>query len=221
MAQHDEHGPKGAAGRRLPREESVGAASTRGPAPAAPSIDPRAPFAPHQADPATLAGASDQGPARRAPFVIAGATFVTALFGALVIAAMLAEGWATDGPVPAVVVSAPRHRTDASAPGPIVDDYRPPAPEIEAPPRPGPIKIYTSSDRGFVSIEVDCPSSRFQRRGRFFAEGAGTMAATVREVPPGEKCRITFQGTEAATTWAYAHETRTCTSFNPTVCPER
>ncbi|MEN0061583.1 MAG: hypothetical protein AAGA48_05495 [Myxococcota bacterium] len=220
----DEFGPKGAPGRRLSRKPDPAAkpaSSTPARSPSAsPPVDPRAPFTPHQADPSTLSGAPDRRPAGRAPWLVLGTGLVTGVTTALLIALVLLEGYEPEGPKPILTPSNPRHIADAGYGGDIVDNEPDPVPDAgPVAPKPGPIKIFSSSDRGFVSIEVDCPSSGFQRRGRFFPEGPGKMAATVQGVPPNEKCRITFQGTEAATTWANAHETRECVSFNPTVCP--
>ena len=222
----DEFGPRGAPGRRLPPRGSAppkrpprdAPAAGPDPAPTAP-VDPRAPFTPHQADPATLLGAPDRGPANRAPVLVVVTTLVTGLFVVLLLGLSMAEGWQPPEPAAVVVTDDPRHIADPAYSGRIVDDGPAAVPTPQGP-APGPIKIFTSAEYDFVSIEVDCSVSGYQRRGRFFPEGKGKMAATVREVPPDERCRVTFQGTEAATTWAFAHETRECT-FNPTVCPVR
>lgn len=83
-------------------------------------------------------------------------------------------------------------------------------------PPPGPATVIVPKDMLFQSIEINCPTG-FRDRGIFRKETKTTEKATVFNVPGGERCTVTFQGSEPAKTWITANQTMTCT-FNPVVC---
>ena len=83
-------------------------------------------------------------------------------------------------------------------------------------PPPGPVTVIVPTEMLFQSIEVNCPSG-FRDRGTLRKESKTTERGTVYNVPGGERCTITFQGSEPAKSWVSANDTLSCT-FNPVVC---
>ena len=72
--------------------------------------------------------------------------------------------------------------------------------------------IVLGEKKSFRSIEVNCPKSGIRARGDFRGD-----RATVRDLPVGEECVVTFQGAEPARTTLSGGQTRRCV-FGPTRC---
>lgn len=94
-----------------------------------------------------------------------------------------------------------------------------PAPEEEVDdplatgPQPGPATLIIPPEALFFTVEINCPGG-FRGRGKF-----KNGKATVYNVPPDEKCTVTFQGSTFAKTYISGHQTKMCTQFEPTpVC---
>ena len=93
-----------------------------------------------------------------------------------------------------------------------------PAPEelVASGPDVGPATVYIPPDALFHSLEVNCPGG-FRGRAKF-----KNGKATVHNVPPDERCVVTFQGSTYVKDWISGHQTKMCTQFDPTpVCTLR
>jgi hypothetical protein len=83
-------------------------------------------------------------------------------------------------------------------------------------PQPGPATLIIPPDAFYHSIEINCPGG-FKGRARF-KKGK----ATVYNVPPDERCVVTFQGANYVKDWISGHQTKMCTQFDPVpVCKLR
>lgn len=65
----------------------------------------------------------------------------------------------------------------------------------------------------FHSIEVNCPKSGIRSRANF-----RSGKATAQGLSTAEECIVTFQGSQPVKTTIRGGQTKTCTSFNPTIC---
>jgi len=88
-----------------------------------------------------------------------------------------------------------------------------PGPDGEDPlatgPGPGPATLIIPPDALFFTVELNCPGG-FRSRAKF-KKGK----AVVYNVPPDERCTVTFQGSTYAKTYISGHQTKVCTQFQP------
>ena len=90
-----------------------------------------------------------------------------------------------------------------------------PAPEVDTDdplatgPGPGPATLIIPPDALFFTVEINCPGG-YRGRGKF-KKGK----AVVYNVPPDERCTVTFQGSTFAKTYISGHQTKMCTQFEP------
>ncbi|HHO49574.1 MAG TPA: hypothetical protein ENK18_01595 [Deltaproteobacteria bacterium] len=226
----DELGPMGSAGRKLPGRAPAPAPAPEVSPPQPPDRPGRSPFAAYAPDASTMGAHTAEARSQSVGVIaiVAGLLFVMA--GGMAAALLMAVGVyiARDEISEAILDDEQGHQFDTGSGAPILPPPPPPrtgrgghgggvAPAQPTGPRPGPATITVSSEKLFHSFEIDCPMNNFSARGRFRKGGGETMTATVRNVPPGESCRVTFQGGEPATTRISAYETKQCT-FNPTIC---
>lgn len=76
-------------------------------------------------------------------------------------------------------------------------------------PGPGPATLLIPPDALYHSVEINCPGG-FRGRGKF-RKGK----AVVYNVPPDERCVVTFQGSNYVKDWISGHQTKMCTQFQP------
>jgi len=88
-------------------------------------------------------------------------------------------------------------------PGPDGDD------PLATGPGPGPATLIIPPDALFHTVEINCPGG-FRDRSKF-----RRGKATVYNVPPDERCTVTFQGSTYAKTWISGHQTKVCNQFEP------
>lgn len=226
-------GPMGTTGRKMPgRTPAPTPPGAGAPAPPGPTNQGRSPFAAYAPDADAMGAHTAEARSQSVGVIaiVAGLLFVMA--GGLAAAMLMAIGvYIARDEISEVILEDDRgHQIDTGHAGPIKRAEPRPgrvgggrkgspgaAPEPVGP-QPGPATIIVSTEKLFHSFEIDCPMNKFSARGRFRKDSGGqTMRATVNRVPPGESCRVTFQGGEPATTRISAHETKQCT-FNPTAC---
>jgi len=98
-----------------------------------------------------------------------------------------------------------RERVRQGGPAPEVDTDDP----LATGPGPGPATLIIPPDALFFTVEINCPGG-YRGRGKF-KKGK----AVVYNVPPDERCTVTFQGSTFAKTYISGHQTKMCTQFEP------